>query len=115
VLSALPLAPITLGVAGTIARKFRVSLRAATIRLIELGLATWDLYEEIPPAADAKPEGGGGGGGRNRAQIKEDEFGARGTSLLVEAVRRDLIARSQALDYLDIPDAAFDSLLESGR
>jgi hypothetical protein len=104
---------ITLETASNVARRFRVSLRASTIRLIELGLADWDLYDEIPPAADAKPPGGGGGGGRNRTQIKEDEFGARGTGLFVQGVKQDLMTRSQALDYLDIADSAFDSLLGS--
>jgi Zn-dependent peptidase ImmA (M78 family) len=115
VLRAIPVGqPVTLALASNIARQFRVSLRAATIRLIELGLASWDLYDEIPAAADAKPEGGGGGGGRNRLQLKEDEFGSRGTGLFVEGVRRELITRSQAIDYLDIPDPAFDALMESG-
>ena len=112
VLSAIPPGSVaSLQLASGIARRFPVSLRAATIRLIELGFATWDLYDEIPPASDRKPEGGGGGSGRNRLQIKEDEFGSRGTRLFVEGVERDLITRSQAIDYLDIPDPAFDALI----
>lgn len=104
--------PITdLNVASGLARRARISLRAATIRLIELGLATWDLYDEIPPLADNKPEGGGGGGGRNRLAIREDEFGPRGTRLFVEGVRKEVIGRSQAVSYLDIPDTAFDQLV----
>lgn len=106
--------PANLDTASLIAKQFRVSLRAATIRLIELDLAGWELYEKIPPATDAKPQGGGGGGGRNRLQIKEDEFGARGTGLFVEGVKQELITRSQAIEYLDIPDPAFDALLEHG-
>jgi hypothetical protein len=76
--------------------------------LIELNLADWDLYDQILPLADSKPEGSGGGSGRNRLAIREDEFGARGTRLFVEAVRKEVITRSQALSYLDIPDEAFD-------
>lgn len=101
---------IDINVASSLARRARISLRAATIRLIELGHATWDLYDEIPPLADKKPEGGGGGSGRNRLAIREDEFGTRGTRLFVEGVRREVIGRSQAVSYLDIPDSAFDSL-----
>ena len=82
---------------------------AATIRLIELNLASWELYDRIPPTADSKG-GGGGGSGRNRLEIKIDEFGGRGTGLFVEAVKRDLLSRSQAVEYLDIPDRAFDQL-----
>jgi len=100
----------SLNIAGRIARNFKVSLRAAVIRLIELGSASWTLYDEIPPISDKKREGGGGGSGRKRAQIREDEFGGRATSLLVKAVEKDVLSRSQAIDFLDIPDAAFDDL-----
>jgi Zn-dependent peptidase ImmA (M78 family) len=114
VLRAIPSgATASIPLASTIARRFRVSLRAATIRLIELGLADWDLYEEIPPASDAKPENGGGGSGRNRLQIREDEFGSRGTDLFIEGVRKELLTRTQAIDFLDIPESAFDTLVDS--
>jgi Zn-dependent peptidase ImmA (M78 family)/transcriptional regulator with XRE-family HTH domain len=99
----------SLSLASRIARRFKVSLRAAVIRLIELGTATWNLYDDIPPISDKKGEGGGGGG-RKRAQIREDQFGSRATSLLVRAVEKDVLSRSQAIDFLDIPDAAFDDL-----
>lgn len=99
----------SLTLASRIARQFRVSLRAAVIRLIELGAASWNLYDEIPPISDQKEEGGGGGA-RKRAQIREDQFGSRATSLLVRAVEKDVLSRSQAIDFLDIPDAAFDDL-----
>ena len=102
----------SLSLASRVARHFRVSLRAAVIRLIELGAASWNLYDEIPPISDKKREGGGGGG-RKRAQIREDEFGGRATSLLVRAVEKDVLSRSQAIDFLDIPDAAFDALSRS--
>lgn len=98
-----------LGIASGLATRARVSLRAATIRLIELGLADWDLYDQIPPLVDKKPERDGGTG-RNRLAIREDEFGARGTRLFVEGVRKEVISRSQAVSYLDIPDEAFDHL-----
>jgi Zn-dependent peptidase ImmA (M78 family) len=98
-----------LGIVSGLATRARISLRAATIRLIELGLAGWDLYDQIPPLADKKPEGGGGTG-RNRLAIREDEFGARGTRLFVEGVKKEVISRSQAVSYLDIPDEAFDHL-----
>ena len=102
-----------LSVARRVARKAHVSLRAATLRLIEVGAASWDLYDEIPPVSDKKPDGGGGGGGRNRFAIKADEFGPRATRVFVDAVQSDLLSRSQAVEYLDIPDAAFDDLAGS--
>ena len=99
-----------LSVARTVASRARISLRAATLRLIELGIARRDLYDDIPPVTDWKPDGGGGGGGRNRLAIKEDEFGFRAARVFVDAVRNDILSRSQAVEYLDIPDAAFDDL-----
>jgi Zn-dependent peptidase ImmA (M78 family) len=92
-----------------LARQYQVSLRAMAISLINAGKATWTLYRSIPGTADAKT-GGGGGTGRNRREIREDEFGHRGTEMFVEAVQREVITKSQALDYLDIPVAEFDRL-----
>jgi len=104
----------SLAIAKNVANLYKVSLRAAVIRLIELKAATWALYDEIPPISDMKPPGGGGTG-RSRAQIREDQFGDRAASLLVEAVERDVLSRSQAVEFLDIPDAAFDDLAKAGR
>lgn len=95
------------------ADRFKISLRAMAIRLIGAQKATWSLYKSIPAASENKSRGGAGGTGRNRREIREDEFGHRGTRLFVEAVRRDVITESQALDYLDIPSADFDRLAKS--
>jgi len=98
-----------LRMASKIASRYKVSLRAATIRLIDLDAADWTLYDQIPRTSDKKKEGGGGTG-RDRTQIREDELGGRTTSLLVDAVERDLLDRSQAVELLDIPDVKFDEL-----
>jgi len=103
-----------LRVAKRLANSYKVSLRAAVIRLIELKASTWDLYEQIPPMSDSKPAGGGGGG-RNRTQIREDQLGDRATSLVVQGVERDVLSRSQAVDFLDIPDKSFDQLARASR
>lgn len=94
-----------------LADRFKVSVRAMALRLIGVDKATWSLYKSIPAAADNKRQGGGGAGGRNRREIREDELGHRGTRVFVEAVRRDVITPSEALDYLDIPRDDFDSLV----
>jgi len=98
-----------LNIARKIANAFHVSLRAATIRLIDLDVANWPLYEQIPKISDMKKPGGGGSG-RDRAQIREDELGERTTSLLINAVEREFLERSQAVEFLDIPDTKFDEL-----
>jgi Zn-dependent peptidase ImmA (M78 family) len=92
-----------------LAGKFRASLRAVTLRLIELGLANWDLYRELPAAGDSK-RGGGGGKGRDRREIQEDQLGGRTIELFRRAVDTDVVSRSQALTYLDVPDNALESL-----
>jgi Zn-dependent peptidase ImmA (M78 family) len=92
-----------------LAAKFRASLRAVTLRLIELRLSNWDLYRELPPTGDAK-RGGGGGKGRDRQEIQEDQLGGRAIDLFRRAVDADVVSRSQALTYLDVPDPALDSL-----
>ena len=87
-----------------IARQFKVSLRAMTLRLIGKKAATWDLYEEIPSWSDEK-QGGGGGGGRTRAQAREDVYGSRTIDVFLTAMKEDLVSRADALSYLDIPDS----------
>ena len=100
----------SLSVLSREARRMKVSVRAMALRLISLRKASWQLYQSIPPAADAKRRGGAGGTGRNRAEIRADEFGRRTADLFVAAVQRDVISRSQALDYLDMPSDAFERL-----
>jgi len=99
-----------LNLAGRVASRFKVSLRAATIRLIEIRAADWSLYNEIPATSDAKPKGGGAAGGRDRGQIKEDQFGSRAVGLFFRAMDRNLLGRSDVLEYLDVPDAQLDRL-----
>lgn len=92
-----------------LARRLKTSLRAVTIRLIELRLATWDFYNDLPPTGDAKPRGGGGTG-RVRSEIREDELGKRTGGLFKRAVSADVIGPTQALPYLDIAYSDFEQL-----
>jgi Zn-dependent peptidase ImmA (M78 family) len=100
--------------ARRIATAYKVSLRASVIRLIDLDAATWNLYDRIPPVSDQK-SGGGGGGGRDRTEIRVDQFGSRATSLLATAVEHELLSRSQAVDFLDIPDVRFERLVHAEK
>ena len=95
--------PVNLETASRVSKHFRVSRRAATLRLIDLGLAGWALYRSLPAASDAKPDGGGGAG-RTRAQVRIDEYGKRTTSTFVRAVQRDVMSVADAMRYLDISD-----------
>jgi Zn-dependent peptidase ImmA (M78 family) len=101
----------TLSVPRAIANAFKVSWRAATIRLIERGLATWGLYSGIPSYNDRKRRGGKGGDeGRDRTAIRREQYGHKTVGLFLRALDRQLIGRSDVLDYLDVPDVAVDRM-----
>lgn len=98
-----------LGTAGRVATQFRVSFKAAVLRLIDLGLATWGLFKALPAGTDSK-QGGGGGKGRNRVQIRIDEYGARTINTFLRGVQRDVIGISDAMRYLDVSDQDLSEL-----
>ena len=91
------------------ARRFKTSLRATLLRMIEHDAASWEMFNELPTTADAKRPGGGGQG-RSRAQIMLDRYGTRTTHVLVKAMDEDILTRMDVLTYLDIPDDDLDDL-----
>ena len=91
----------SLAVVAKVARRFKVSLRAAALRLVSLGFAGWALYSSVPRATDSK-RGGGGGSGRKRPKIRVDEYGRRTTSLILKGLEREIIGPSEAMSYLDV-------------
>jgi Zn-dependent peptidase ImmA (M78 family) len=90
---------------GRIARRFRASMRATTLRLIGLDAATWGLYKSLPPLADRKPPGGGGAG-RSRAQIRYDQYGSQTSEVFATALQKDVVNGADILDYLNVPPRA---------
>jgi Zn-dependent peptidase ImmA (M78 family) len=92
---------VDLKVAGKVSRHFNVSLRAAVIRLIDLGRTNWGLYRSIPTSSDGK-HGGGGGKGRNLAQRRLDEYGTRTPQLLMRAWKADLLDPVEVMQRLDV-------------
>lgn len=103
----------SLDVPRAIANEFQVSLRAATIRLIELGMASWSLYSDIEPARERNRGFGSGGEGQDRDQRRHDRYGDRTFRLFVRALRTDLLGRSAVLDYLDITDRGLSKAQQS--
>lgn len=99
----------TLDVPSRIATRFRVSLRAATLRLIEMNLAEWALYEEIQPASETKPKGGGGGG-LERGELRAGQYGDRTIGLFLRALGQDVLGRTDVLDALNISDSDLSKL-----
>ena len=91
--------------AGKVARRYKVSLRAAVLALIEIGAAQRSLYASVPSSSDEK-SGGGRGRPRTRIEINEDRFGSRTRATLLRAMREDLITRADTLTYLDVGEVA---------
>ncbi len=97
-----------------LANAFHISLRAMTLRLIDHGVASWDLYKQIPDYVDDK-SGGGGGEGRTRLQIRKDEYGGQTTRAMVRGLEREIVGRTDVLSYLDVTDTDLDSLVSDSR
>ena len=93
-----------------VAGHFSVSRAAAALRLVELGYLTWKDYEELPRGEGRK---GGGGKGRDRAQLRIDQYGSRATELVGRGLERELIGRSEVLDYFDVPEPSIERLIGS--
>lgn len=97
-----------------IARRMNVSLRAATLRLIKMGIARPQLYGTIAPASDHKRRGGGGDG-RRRHQARHDQLGTRTVRVMLEAVNSGVLTTSDALGYLDLGHADLGPLSRDVR
>lgn len=103
-----------LSTVSRIASKFRVSRRAAALRLIEADRATWGLFKSIPPHVD-RLRGGGRGPGWTRAEIRRLRYGRRTMTLFREAHRQDVLGAAEIVDYLGIAPDAIESALADQR
>jgi Zn-dependent peptidase ImmA (M78 family) len=103
-----------LGAASKVARRYRVSLRAAVLCMITIGAAKRSLYGAIPAASEEK-RGGGGGSGRIRSEIRIDEYGRRTARLFVHGLRRDVLTPDDAFSYLNMSDRDWAEYERSAR
>lgn len=85
---------------------FKVSVQAAAIRALTLGLASQHLYDQI--VADAEPRGGGGGyvpgNERTRPRVRVDQYGSGFLNSLLDAEGSGYLRRTQVLDLLNLSD-----------
>ncbi len=98
--------------ARTIASRFKVSIRAACLRLEELGLAPRALYgkvEQALPNVDWDSRAGDGGG-QPAPEKRIRQFGTRIPGLLMEAADRGRLTRSDLSDYLRLTTGQVDDL-----
>lgn len=100
---------VDLSTVSRIASRFRVSRRAAALRLIECQGASWPLFRSIPPHND-RQQSGGGGAGRTRAEIRRQRYGQRTMALFRDAVRQRVVTAADVVDYLDV---SADALITS--
>lgn len=107
--------------AKKLARKFKVSMSAASIRLRQLGLAEqtyFSLVEKNYPNSDLdKGWGRPGKSNGNQRKIKAtiNELGDRAIQIVFEAYERKDINIADLTDYLDITTGMIDSLRDQIR
>lgn len=97
-----------LNIIGAVTRRFKVSLRAATLRLIDRKAAERDLYSHVPELTDKNENEGAIG--RSRLQIKQESYGSSAFNLAIMAINKDLVSSADALTFLDITDADLSKL-----
>lgn len=93
-----------------VADRFKVSLRAAAIRLVRLGLTAADVYEQIEEHAPIlEREKGFGRGGAGSAPVRRArELGTRAGEVLLKAFEYGRVTERDLRDYLrlDGPEIA---------
>ena len=98
--------------ARLLARRFKTSVRAAAVRLIELNLAPDDLYDLVVSRSgqlDRWPKTDGGGG-RPAAQTRFSQVGRSVARRIVDAVFTDRLSERDARDVLRLGGQGFQDL-----
>lgn len=95
--------------ARKVAGRFKVSVRAAAIRLIELELAPSELYGYVVSQSGQldRPRRGGGGGGRSAAQTRMAQVGRAAARRIVQAVDANRLSERDARDVLRLGGQGF--------
>ena len=95
--------------ARRVAGRFKVSVRAAAIRLIELELAPNELYGYVVSQSGQldRPRRNGGGGGRSAAQTRITQVGRAAASRIVQAVDANRLSERDARDVLRLGGQGF--------
>jgi Zn-dependent peptidase ImmA (M78 family)/transcriptional regulator with XRE-family HTH domain len=106
----------TLAETVRIATYFNVSLRAAAMRVLDLGAGSRDLYRTVDAEALVRDRNqGGGGGGDRRPAVRLREYGARAFKVLQSARRADRLSKYDYADYFDVPPADVGELERFAR
>ncbi len=102
------------GVAKKVAAKFKVSIRAAAVRLIRLQVAPWSLYALVDQKARTWDRDKGFARGRPtyRTQRRIDEYGGVVVDELIRAADRGLLNLRDLSDYLRVDTTEVDEIAQ---
>lgn len=90
-----------LDVAKQLASRFKVSLTAATVRLIHQDVAEGSLLAQVPASSNHPKDGGGGDPEKARRPYRRlQEFGPRTAHLLQLAVAQEIVTKHEALSRI---------------
>jgi len=95
------------------ATRFKVSLRAAAIRLEHLNRAMPGLYDSIDAIAEQRRRGGRSTGGQTSGVRRVQQFGKSYPSQLLDAEQAGVLARHDVLEYLNLPEKELPVLRET--
>jgi Zn-dependent peptidase ImmA (M78 family)/transcriptional regulator with XRE-family HTH domain len=95
-----------------LANRFKVSLTAATVRLIHQGVADGSLLAQVPATSNQPRPGGGGDPEKARRPHRRlQEFGPRTASILQRAVAQEIVTKHEALSRLGCTYDEFDEFV----
>ena len=102
------------GLAKKVAAKFKVSIRAAAVRLIRLEVAPWSLYALVDQKARSWDRDKGFARGRPtyRTQRRIDEYGGVVVDELIRAADQGLLNLRDLSDYLRVDTTEVDEIAQ---
>ena len=101
-----------------IATRFKASLRATAIALIDAGLAPGELYAEVDqaaPSSDFAKKAGFGGGGQEAWRTRLREVGPRAANTVLAAMETSRVNELEARRYLNLDSTGLTELAAQFR
>jgi Zn-dependent peptidase ImmA (M78 family) len=95
-------------VARTIAREFKVSVVAAAIRLVDLGLAKRRFYRTTISQGEALPDDGGGR--TTRINFRTRKYGLLFPRRIIEGSRSEIISEHTTCEFLNISPTELEAI-----
>lgn len=96
-----------------LARRYKVSIRAAARRIMDLGKTTWNFLQEVDKEAiPLEQQKQAGGRGQDVAARRLQEWGTLLPTLLLRAREKGILATHHLMDYLEISPHNLEILQE---